>query len=167
MANVLLLIENDFEDLEALYPYYRMQEAGHNVTVAGDKIDTYRSKHGYPLKSDKTPTDIKISDFQCLIIPGGQAPDRMRIKPAMVTLVKDAVEKGLVVAAICHAAQMLIEAEVVRGKKATCWPSVKTDLINAGALYVDTSVVVDGKFVTSRQPADLPDFCRKILEALG
>lgn len=167
MANIVIVIENDFEDMEALYPYYRMQEAGHRVVVVGQRAATYVSKHGYPLKAEKTPSEIRINEFKALIIPGGQAPDRMRILPDMVNLVGSAVDGGLVVAAICHGAQVLIEANGVKGKKATCYISVKTDLINAGAMYIDAPVVVDGKLITSRHPGDLPDFCRKIIEAVG
>jgi protease I len=91
----------------------------------------------------------------------------MRLNKGLVKIVKDAVQKGKVVAAICHGAQLLIEAGVVRGKRMTCYMSVVTDLKNAGAVYEDRSVVVDGKFVTSRFPDDLPNFCRETLKALG
>lgn len=166
MESVLLLIENNFEDTEALYPYYRMKEAGFGVVVVGAKAGTYSSKHGYPLKAEKTPGEIDVKKFKALLIPGGGAPDRMRTIPEMVRLVREAFEQGLVVAAICHGPQMLIEADVVRGKKATCYASVKTDLVNAGAKYEDSPVVVDGRLVTSRVPGDLPDFCRGVLERL-
>ncbi len=167
MANVLLLIENNYEDTEALYPFYRMQEAGHKVTVVGAHATTYLSKHGYPLKAEKTPKEIKVEDYKGLIIPGGQAPDKMRIIPEMVRLVRDAFDKGLVIGAICHAAQVLIEAGIMRGKKATCYISVKTDLINAGGIYLDSPVVTDGRLITSRHPGDLPDFCRALVEMLA
>lgn len=167
MESVLLLIENTFEDAEALYPYYRMKEAGYEVVVVGAKAGTYTGKHGYPMKAEKTPGEIDIKKFKALIIPGGGAPDRLRAMPEMVRLVKEAYEKGLVVGAICHGPQLLIEAGVVRGRKATSYVSVRTDLINAGAKYEDLSVVVDGTLVTSRTPADLPDFCRAVLERLS
>ncbi len=166
MANVLMLIDNNYEDMEALYPYYRLLEAGHSVTVVGSPAGTYTSKHGYPIKAEKSPSGIEIKNFDALIIPGGQAPDRMRIKPDMVRLVKEAVKRDIIVGAICHGAQMLIEAEAVKGRKATCYISVKTDLKNAGAVYEDSPVVVDGKLVTSRHPGDLPDFCRTLVEMI-
>lgn len=166
MANVLMLIDNNYEDTEALYPYYRMLEAGHSVTVAGSTAGTYTSKHGYPIKADKAASEIDIKKFDALIIPGGQAPDRMRTKPDMVKLVKEAFNRDIVIGAICHGAQMLIEAEGVKGKKATCYISVKTDLKNAGAVYEDSPVVVDGKLVTSRHPGDLPDFCRTLVNMI-
>src|SRR5574340_1200526 len=117
MANVLMLIDNNYEDTEALYPYCRMLEAGHSVTVVGSPAGTYTSKHGYPIKADKSPSDIDIKKFDSLIIPGGQAPDRMRTKPDMVRLVKEAFKNDTVIGAICNGAQMLIEADAVKGKK--------------------------------------------------
>ncbi|OGP95917.1 MAG: hypothetical protein A2V53_04675 [Deltaproteobacteria bacterium RBG_19FT_COMBO_56_10] len=167
MANIILLIENNYEDSEAVYPFYRMQEAGHKVTVVGPKAGTYHSKHGYPLEAKAAASEIKADAFGGLIIPGGQAPDRMRINTHMVSLVRDAAGKGLVVGAICHGAQMLIEADVLKGRKATCYISVKTDLVNAGGIYSDEPVVVDGKLVTSRHPGDLPSFCKTLVQMLG
>ncbi len=167
MAKVLMLIENGFQDAEALYPYFRMQEAGYEVELAGPEGGlTYKGKYGYPLESDLAAADVDMDDYMALIIPGGQAPDRMRTKKAMVQLVRDAFAKDKVVGAICHGPQMLIEADVVRGKKATCYVSVATDLKNAGANYQNEQVVVDGNLVTSRLPADLPAFCRTIIESL-
>lgn len=167
MANIILLIENNYEDSEAVYPFYRMQEAGHKVTVVGPKAGTYHSKYGYPLEAKAAASEVRADTFGGLIIPGGQAPDRMRINTHMVSLVRDAAGKGLVVGAICHGAQMLIEADVLKGRKATCYISVKTDLVNAGAIYSDEPVVVDGKLVTSRHPGDLPSFCKTLVQMLG
>ena len=167
MSEIIMLIENGYEDAEALYPFYRLQEAGHRVTIVGPKAGTYLSKHGYPLEAKKSAAEVKAGDFKGLIIPGGQAPDRMRINGPMVDLVKEANGLGLVVGAICHGAQVLIEAGVLKGKKATCYISVKTDIINAGATYVDAPVVVDGRLVTSRHPGDLPGFSRALVELLS
>lgn len=164
---VMMLIDNLFEDSEALYPYYRMKEAGCDVTVVAAKKGTYHGKYGYPLEAERTPAEVDIKDFSAVIIPGGIAPDRIRIKPGMVDIVRKAVEKGLVVAAICHGPQVLIEAGVLRGRRATSYISVKTDLVNAGARYEDSPVVVDGNIVTSRHPGDLPDFCRAVIEKLS
>lgn len=166
MGNVALLLDNDFEDIEALYPYYRMMEAGHKVEVVAHSRSVFHSKHNYPLHADKTPEEVKIDKLNAIIIPGGFAPDRMRTRPEMVSLVKEGFNKGLLIGAICHGAQVLIEADVLRGKRATCYISVKTDIVNAGAKYEDASVVVDGRLVTSRQPSDLPDFCRTLVSML-
>jgi len=168
MKKVLLLTENGFEDRELMYPYYRLQEAGYQVVVVGPKAkETYNGEHGMSIKSDAAPEGVKMDDYDAVIVPGGRAPDRMRLNKGLVRLVKDATQKGKVVAAICHGAQLLIEADVVKGKRMTCYMSVATDLKNAGAIYEDKSVVVDGKFVTSRSPADLPDFCRETLKVLS
>jgi len=168
MKKVLLLTENGFQDMELMYPYYRFQEAGYQVVVVGPKAkETYNGEHGSVIKSDLAPEDVTIDDYVAVIVPGGRAPDRMRINKGLVKIVNDAAKKGRVIAAICHAAQLLIEADVVRGKRMTCYRSVATDLKNAGGIYEDKSVVVDGDFVTSRFPADLPDFCRETLKVLS
>ncbi|MFQ6058111.1 MAG: type 1 glutamine amidotransferase domain-containing protein [Anaerolineae bacterium] len=167
MAKVLMLIDSEFQDAEALIPYYRMKEAGYRVDLVGPEAGvTYKGKYGYPLTSDLAAAEVNIDDYEAVIIPGGRAPDHMRTVEPMVQLVRDAFARGKVVAAICHAAQVLIEADVVRGKRATCYVSVKTDLKNAGGLYQDREVVVDGNLVTSRVPADLPAFCRETLRLL-
>jgi len=161
------LADNGFEDRELMYPYSRFQEAGYRVEVVGPKAkETYNGEHGLTIDADLSPQDVKIDDYVALIIPGGRAPDRMRTKKGLVNLVKEAFQKGKVIAAICHGPQVLIEADVVRGKRATCYVSVSTDLKNAGGVYEDRSVVVDGNLVTSRFPADLPDFCRETLKLM-
>lgn len=167
MGTAVILIENLFEDMEAMYPYYRLKEAGHVVKVVGPQASVYHGKYGYPLKADMTPDDITLDGVVAVVIPGGHAPDKMRTHPAMVDIVRRAMEKGIVIAAICHGPQMLIEADVLQGRKATCYKAVKTDLINAGARFEDAPVVVDGNLVTSRIPSDLPDFCRTLVGMLG
>ena len=167
MRKVLILIENGFEDSEFLYPYYRFQEEGFKVDVVGLKAnETYVGKYGVPMKSNLSPAEVNVDDYEAVIIPGGKAPDRMRINEGLVRIVKEAYEKGKVIAAICHGPQMLIEADILRGKKATCWKSVATDLKNAGATFIDAPVVVDGNIVTSRFPADLPKFCQETIKLL-
>jgi len=167
MKKVLLLVDNGFEDRELMYPYYRFQEAGYKVDIVGPKAKvTYNGEHGLTIESDLSPKDVNIDDYVAIIIPGGRAPDRMRTNKGLVDLAKEASRKGKVIAAICHGPQLLIEAGVVKGKKATCYVSVSTDLKNAGGIYLDKSVVVDGNLVTSRFPADLPDFCREALKLL-
>lgn len=168
MKKVLLLVHNGFEDRELMIPYYRFQEAGYKVDVVGPEADTtYNGEYGLTIKSDLAPEDVNIDTYAAIIIPGGRAPDRMRINKGLVQLAKEAYQKGKVIAAICHGPQLLIEADVVKGKKATCYISVSKDLKNAGGIYLDKSVVVDGNLVTARFPADLPDFCREVLRVLG
>lgn len=118
------------------------------------------------MESNLSQNDVNIDDYVAIVIPGGRAPDRMRTSKGMVDLAKEASQKGKVIAAICHGPQLLIEAGVLKGKKATCYVSVSTDLKNAGGIYLNKSVVVDGNLVTSRFPADLPDFCRETLKLL-
>lgn len=164
MAKMLLMVAEGFEDAEALYPYYRMREAGFEVDIVGPaKENVYKGKYGYPLTAGLAPEDVKIADYQALIIPGGQAPDRMRTIDALVEIVRTAYDGGLVIGAICHGPQMLIEADLVRGRNVTCYRSVLTDILNAGAIYHDLPAVADEKIVTARIPGDLPDFCREIL----
>jgi protease I len=134
--------------------------------VAPKAKETYVGKHGVPIKANLSPEEVNIGEYEALVIPGGIAPDRMRINKGLVRIVKEAHEKGKVIAAICHGPQMLIEADILRGRKATCWKSVITDLKNAGAIFIDAPVVVDEKLVTSRFPADLPKFCREIIKLL-
>ena len=167
MRKVLIMLDEGVEDVEFLYPYYRFQEEGYKVDVVASKArETYVGKHGVPMKSDISPQEVRIDDYDALVIPGGRAPDKMRTNDGLVKIVKDAYAKGKVVAAICHGPQMLIEADLLRGKKATCYRSVVTDLKNAGATYLDAPVVVDGKLVTSRFPDDLPRFCQEAIKLL-
>lgn len=161
------MLDEGVEESEFIYPYYRFQEEGYEVSVCASRDkETYLGKHGVPFRSEISPKDVDIEDYDAVIIPGGRAPDRMRINGDLVKIVREAYEKGKVIAAICHGPQMLIEADVLRGKKATCWKSVATDLKNAGATFVDAPVVVDGNIVTSRMPADLPNFCKEIIKLL-
>jgi protease I len=165
--HVAVLAEDLYEDLELWYPVHRFREAGAKVTVVGGGARVYSSKHGYPVTPDATAEKVNAADFDAVIIPGGYAPDRMRRHKAMVDLVRDVFARGKVVAAICHGGWMLVSADVLRGRKATCFFAIKDDLINAGALYEDREVVRDGNLVTSRKPEDLPAFCRTILQALS
>ncbi|MFW6040599.1 MAG: type 1 glutamine amidotransferase domain-containing protein [Thermoplasmatota archaeon] len=167
MSKAIVLLGNGFQEAELLYPYYRLQEAGYQVElVSNEEGEVYEGGYGYKLKSDRAAADVDVDNYDVLVIPGGRAPDRMRIQEDIVELVKSASDKGLVISSICHGAQLLIEANVVKGKKATCWYSVATDLKNAGADYEDSEVVVDGNLVTSRKPSDIPAFMRETLKLL-
>ena len=167
MDKVIVLVEKGFEDREFMYPYYRLQEAGYKVEVVGPKSgEIYCGEYGLSVRADSSPQEIDVDDYVAVVIPGGRAPDRMRTNKGLVELARSAFQKGKVIAAICHGAQLLIEADVLRGKMATCYISVSTDLKNAGGLYKDRAVVVDGNLVTSRFPADLPQFCEAILRLL-
>lgn len=163
---VAILVANDYEDQELWYPFYRLREAGAEVVIVGAEVQTYQSKHGYPAKANLAIDRANVDEFDAVVIPGGYAPDQMRRSPAMVRLVKDAFDKGKIVAAICHAGWMLASAEILRGRRATGFFSIKDDMMHAGAEYVDKSVVRDGNLITSRFPDDLPDFCREIIASL-
>jgi protease I len=165
---VAVLAENMYQELELRYPLLRLREAGAETFVVGSgSADTYTSKHGYPVQVDMVADQVHAADVDAVVIPGGYSPDLMRRYPAMVNLVREAFEQGKVVAAICHAGWMLASADILKGKKATCFFAIKDDLVNAGAEYVDAEAVRDGNLITSRTPADLPAFCRTIIKALG
>ena len=164
---VAVLAENMYQELELWYPLLRLREAGAETFVVGSgSADTYTSKHGYPVQVDMVADQVYAADVDAVIIPGGYSPDLMRRYPAMVKLVREAFEQGKVVAAICHAGWMLVEADVAGGRTVTSWPSIKTDLVNAGARWVDREVVEDGNLITSRNPGDLPAFVEAILRQL-
>ena len=164
--HIAVLAEDLYEDLELWYPVYRFREAGGKGRIVVADWSGDSSKHGYPVPPDATAEKVSAADFDAVIIPGGYAPDRMRRHEAMVDLVRDVFARGKVIAAICHGGWMLVSADVLRGRKATCFFAIKDDLVNAGARYEDREVVRDGNLVTSRKPDDLPAFCRTIIQAL-
>jgi protease I len=164
---IAMLAESQYEDLELWYPVLRMREAGASVTIVGTgSADTYRGKNGVPVIVDEDADEVSAGDFDAVIIPGGYAPDRLRRYQSVLDLVRKTFEQGKVVAFICHAGWVPVSAGIVRGKRATSAASIKDDLVNAGALWEDAEVVVDGKLISSRGPADLPAFCRAIIEGL-
>ncbi|MEX2493882.1 MAG: type 1 glutamine amidotransferase domain-containing protein [Nitrospirales bacterium] len=164
---ILVLVEDLYEDLELWYPVLRFREEGAQVVLAGTGKKTYQGKHGYPVTVDSHINSITGKDFHAVVIPGGYAPDRLRRYPEVLSLIQDMYKSEKVVAAICHAAWIPISAGIVKGKRMTCFASIKDDLINAGALYEDAEVVRDGLLISSRQPEDLGAFCREIIQALG
>jgi protease I len=165
---VAILVEDQYEDLELWYPYYRLKEAGAEVKIVGTgRAETFASKHGYPAKADLAVTAARVDDFDAVVIPGGYSPDLMRRKPEMVAFVRDMDAAGKTVASICHAGWMLVSSGVAKGRRLTCFFSIRDDVMAAGGQYVDESVVVDRNLITSRFPADLPDFCRAIVAQLA
>jgi len=165
---IAVLAEADYEDLELWYPAIRMREAGAEVVIVGSgSSDAYQGKHGLPVEIDLPIDQVKAEDFDAVIIPGGWAPDRLRRYPAVLAFVKGIDEAGKIVAAICHGGWVPASAGILKGKTMTCVVAIKDDVINAGAKYVDQAVVVDGNLITSRTPADLPDFCSEIIKALS
>jgi protease I len=165
---IAMLVEDEFEDRELVGPLDALRAAGATVTLVGPTARTeYRGKRGNAVvTSDLAAGAAKIANFDALVIPGGYAPDRMRMRHAMVDLARDAMQAGKPVAAICHGPQVLISANVLRGRTLTCWPSIAIDVKNAGGLYVDKPVVEDGNLITSRKPDDVPQFSEAIIRAL-
>lgn len=166
---VAILIENNFEDSEFQIPYRALQSAGADVTVLGSRMnDEYSGKRGkVNIQPDATATEVRSDDFDAVMIPGGSAPDRIRTNPNAVTLVIDAIAQGKLVAAICHGPQVLIEADQLRDRQATGYRSIRKDLQNAGATYINEALVMHDNIITSRRPGDLPIFTTAILTRLG
>ncbi len=161
-----ILVEQMYQEMEVWYPVYRLREAGCKVTLVGPEAgQTYASKLGYPVKSDKAARDVSADDFDLLVIPGGYAPDHMRRCEPMIRLTSVMAELGKPVAAICHGPWMLCSTQALKGRKATCFFAIKDDVINAGGKYVDAEVVRDGNIITSRKPDDLPAFMQAVLQA--
>ena len=164
---VAVLTEEKYEDLELWYPVLRLQEAGAEVVLVGAKADhVYGSKHGYPAKSERAVSEIKAESFDGCVVPGGFSPDYMRRDPAFREFVREMVDEDKPVAAICHGPWMLCSAKVLKGRRATSFFSIRDDMENAGAEWVDQEVVVDGPIITSRTPKDLIPFTLAFMKAL-
>jgi protease I len=165
---ILTLVGDIYEDLELWYPKLRLIEAGAEVVVAGEKAGAkYDGKNGYPCVADAAIVEMRAGDFDGLVVPGGFMPDKLRRDPDVLQLVRDFDAAGKLIAAICHGGWIPISAGVYRGVRVTGSAGIKDDLVNAGAVWEDASVVIDRHFVSSRKPDDLPDFCRGILEVLS
>ena len=165
---IAILAEEDFEDSELMEPWRAMKDAGARVLIVGSgSRKSYQGKRGSAKVTVDTTVDrVKADDFDVIIVPGGYAPDKMRLHQAMVNLIREAHDKGKIIAAVCHGPQLLISADIVKGRRLTSWPSVAVDLKNAGATWVDEPVARDGNIITARKPADLPKFNKAIIEAL-
>lgn len=166
-TSVLLFAGPQYEDLELWYPKIRLEEEGAQTTVAGLGEKTYTGKKGYPVTVDANVDDVYPETFDGLVIPGGWAPDQMRRSEKVLAITRAMHEAGKPIGFICHAGWVAISAGILRGRKATCVNAIKDDVVNAGATYLDQSVVVDGNLISSRSPADLPDFCRALIAALA
>jgi protease I len=165
--NIAVFVANFFEDLELWYPVIRMREEGANVVIIGPEADNFKGKKGLSAKADRAISGVRTDEFHGLIIPGGYAPDHMRRSPDMVRFVQKMHDEGKIVAAICHAGWMLASAGIIKGRRVTSFFAIKDDLVNAGAEWVDQEMVRDGNIITSRSPADLPAFCRAIIDSLS
>ena len=164
---VLILAADDFEDMELLYPLYRLIEEGVAVTVAGLDEHPVRGKKGYgPLPVGATVAQVAEPDFDALVIPGGYAPDKLRRSDVVLDLVRAFDEAGKPIAFICHAGWVPISAKIIKGRRATSVSAIRDDMINAGADWVDEPTVVDGHLISARTPADLGPWMKALLRAL-
>ncbi len=166
-----LVASEGIEQIELTDPWKAVTDAGHEaVLVSPESGEVQMFNHldkGDTKAVDVTVADAKADDFDALVLPGGVAnPDNLRTQPDAVAFARDFVASGKPVAAICHAPWTLVEADVLKGRRLTSWPSLQTDIRNAGGDWVDESLVVDGNLITSRKPDDLPDFCGAVVEAL-
>jgi protease I len=168
VAKVAVVLSDDFEDSEYRVPVERLKAAGHQLTIVGTRAgETVKGKKGREsVRIEASAKERKADQFDALLIPGGYSPDHLRTDEHVVALVRDIAQDRKPIAAVCHGPQLLIEADLVRGKTVTSWPSVRTDLENAGAEWVDRQVVQDGFLITSRSPSDLEAFSDTLLRAL-
>ncbi|XYI04073.1 type 1 glutamine amidotransferase domain-containing protein [Sorangium sp. So ce1128] len=168
MARVVFLVDEMFEDSEFQVPYDRVRRAGHEALIVGLAAGKQLAGKGgrVTITTERAAEDVSDDDVDAVVIPGGYSPDHVRTSVAAVGLVRNAFTQGKPVAAICHAGWMLAEADIADGRTLTSWPSIKTDLLNAGARWVDREVVEDGNLITSRKPDDLPAFCDALLRQI-
>ena len=169
MATIGMPLAIDFEDSEFAIPRDRLRAAKHTVVVIGANAgERLRGKRGEEYAVvDRAIDDAKPEEYDALVIAGGYSPDHLRGDPRMVDFVRRFAELNRLIAAVCHGPQLLIEAELVRDRRVTSWPSVRKDLENAGATWVDAEVCVDGNLISSRKPADLEAFTRTIITRLA
>ncbi len=166
--SVLFIATDGVEQLELTEPWTALEQAGATLTLAAPKPGRIQAMNhhekGDTFEVNRTLADVSATDFDALVLPGGVAnPDRLRMDQRAVALVKEFLEADKPVAAICHAPWLLVEADAVKGRTLTSWPSLQTDIRNAGGTWVDKQVVVDQKLITSRKPDDLPAFCARIV----
>lgn len=162
----VVLVEDKYEDLELWYPIYRLREAGLNVLIAGTGKPEYVGKMGYVCRPDVPVDQVNPEEIDCVVIPGGSCPEKLRLSRGAIELVRKAFYAGKVVAAICHGPQVLISAGVLKGKRVTGYRGIWDDLRNAGAVVLDEPVVVDENLITSRVPNDLPAFGRELVRKM-
>jgi protease I len=168
MARIAFVVGEDFEDSELTVPFDKLRDAGHDVELLGvEAAATVKGKRGGEVTTDAAVTDRDPKSYDAIVIPGGYSPDHLRTNKDVVRFVAEAVREDKLVAAVCHGPQLLIEADAVEDKQLTSWPSVRTDLLNAGAKWVDREVVIDGKLITSRKPDDLQAFTNAIQQQLS
>ncbi|MBC2195049.1 type 1 glutamine amidotransferase domain-containing protein [Listeria booriae] len=163
---IIALISDDFEDLELWYPVLRVQEAGAQVHLVGEEANkVYHGKYGVPATSDYSFEDIKVEDYDGILVPGGWSPDKLRRFDKVIEFVRYFDEQKKPIGQICHAGWVLISAGILNGVNVTSTPGIKDDMTNAGAIWHDESVVTDGHIISSRRPPDLPEYVPAFIEA--
>ena len=165
--SILFFAEEMYEDLELWYPKIRLTEEGAKTIVAAPEVKVYRGKNGYPVKADVSVNDVRVTEFDALVIPGGYAPDKLRRNPKVLEITKQISDANKPVAFICHAGWVPISARIVKGRRVTSVRAIKDDMENAGGIWEDKSVVIDGNLISSRTPEDLPDFCKALIKVLA
>jgi len=166
-VKALIISADNFEDTELLVPLYRLKEEGIHVDIASMKKGSIKGKHGYEVEANRSLSNIKPEDYDILILPGGKAPGAIRKDKNALKIAQHFFQNNKPVSAICHGPQTLISAGLLRGKRATSYKSVASEMKDAGVLYEDKEVIVDGNLITSRQPSDLPAFMRETMKQLG
>lgn len=165
---VIAILDHDFEDLELWYPVLRLQEEGAQVDLVGKEANkTYTGKYGVPAESVYAFTDIDADNYDAILVPGGWAPDKLRRYPEVLTFIQKMDKAKKPIGQICHAGWVLISANILNGKKVTSTPGIKDDMENAGAIWVDEPVVVDGHIISSRRPPDLPQYVKTFADILS
>ena len=167
MKRVVIIVAQNFQDEEFVYPYYRVQEEGMHLEVATPGGQKMIGKYGVPARATMSTDNLKASDFDGVILPGGfESPDRLRVRPEVLRFVREMDEAGKLVAAICHGPWVLISAGVVKGRRVTGYMSIADDLKNAGAKYVQEDLVVDGNLISAPHYKNNGVFMKAVIEAL-
>lgn len=164
--SLLTFVDETYEDLELWYPLLRVQEAGYAMRLAAPELRCYSGKHGYPATSDLLLAEARSENFAGLLVPGGFMPDKLRRDPRVLALTREFFEQGKLVAFICHGGWIPISAKILRGRRVTGSLGIKDDLENAGAIWVNEPVVVDGNLISSRTPRDLAPFAKAMVDFL-
>src|SRR6266496_1713900 len=164
---VLSFVDDLYEDLELWYPKLRLEEAGYPTCLAALELKTFRGKHGYPATADARIGDVRSAEFVGLLIPGGFMPDQLRRETKVLSLTREFFEQGKLVAFVCHGGWIPISAKILKGKRAAGSTAIKDDLENAGAIWVDEPVVIDGNLISSRTPKDLSPFAVAMVNFLN
>lgn len=164
---IAIITDDKAEDLEFFYPYYRFNEAGYEVDVITCKGGSFEGKCGLGLKESKAIVEVNSGDYELLYLPGGKAPQKLREDEAVLKFIREFAASGKIIAAICHGAQILISAGLVKGKEIAAWPEIKSEVEEAGAIFANEALQEDGQFITSRKPGDLHRHLYGVLQRLN